>query len=32
MQKGMSLFLLYTNMNKIKSLQQVKELPKISNS
>ena len=32
MQKGMSLFLLYTNMNKIKSLQQVKEHPKISNS
>ena len=31
MQKGMSLFLLNTNMNKIKSLHHVKEHPKISN-
>ena len=31
MQKGVSLFLSYTNMNKIKSLHQVKEHPKISN-
>ena len=32
MQKGMSLFLSYTNMmNKIKSLHHVKEHPKISN-
>ena len=28
---GLSLFLLYTNMNKIKSLHHVKERPKISN-
>ena len=31
MQKGMSLFFSYTNMNKIKSLHQVKEHPKMSN-
>ena len=31
MQKGMSLFLLYTNMNKMNSLYHTKEHPKISN-
>ena len=31
MQKGVYLFLAYTNMNKIKSLLHVKEHPKISN-
>ena len=31
MQKGMSLFLSYTNMNKIKSLHHTREHPKISN-
>ena len=31
MQKGVSLFVSYTNMNKIKSLHHVKEHPKISN-
>ena len=30
MQKGVSLFLSYTNMNKVNSLHQAKELPKIS--
>ena len=30
-QKGVSLFLSYTNMNKMASLHHVKELPKISN-
>ena len=31
MQKGVSLFLSYTNMNKMNSLHHVKEHPKISN-
>ena len=31
MQKGVSLFLSYTNMNKINSLHHMKEYPKISN-
>ena len=31
MQKGVSLFLSYTNMNKMSSLHHVKENPKISN-
>ena len=31
MQKGVSLFLSYTNMNKINSLHHVKENPKLSN-
>ena len=31
MQKGVSLFLLYTNMNTMKSLHHVKEHPKIRN-
>ena len=31
MQKGMSLFLLYTNMNKMNSLHHMKEYPQIRN-
>ena len=31
MQKGMSLFLSYTNMNTMNSVHHVKEHPKISN-
>ena len=31
MQKGVSLFLSYTNMNKMNSLHHMKEHPKISN-
>ena len=31
MQKGVSLFLSYTNMNKMNSLHHLKEHPKISN-
>ena len=31
MQKGVSLFVLYTNMNKMNSLHHMKENPKISN-